>query len=71
MITQFDLTQVSYLQIALAEQQKIPEKWDILFRYDPAVLVVSVRFRKDLHFFGKLLRDRLHLTYGGNEQAVS
>jgi len=55
----------------LAEPNKIPEKWDILFRYDPAVLVVSIRFQKDKHFFGKLLRDRLHLAYKGNEQAVS
>ena len=59
-----------YLQIELAEPTSIPDKWDMLFRYDPAVLVVSIRYRKDKHFFGKLLRDHLHMAYSGNEQAV-
>lgn len=46
-------------------------KWEIPFRYDPAVLIVSIRFQRTAHSFGKVLRDRLLISYGGNEQSVS
>ncbi|KAF9779587.1 hypothetical protein BJ322DRAFT_1113387 [Thelephora terrestris] len=46
------------------------KKWDIPFRHAPAVLIVSIRYSKKSHSFGKLLRDHLNLSYGNNEESV-
>jgi hypothetical protein len=55
----------------LAEPGKVPDKQTVLFRYDPAVLIVSVRWHGNQHSFGKYVRDRLYLTYANNEESVS
>ncbi|KAF9646686.1 hypothetical protein BDM02DRAFT_3188658 [Thelephora ganbajun] len=56
--------------IRLAEPTKVPERWSILFRYDPAVLIVSIQWLQNAHSFGKLLRDRLCLSYANNEESI-
>jgi len=43
----------------------------MLFRLDPPVLIINVRWREIKHSFGKLLRDHLYLSYAGNEESVS
>jgi len=58
------------LQVKLTEPDQVPDKWSVLFRYDPAVLIVSVRWHKTKHGFGKLVRDRLYIPYTNNEQSV-
>ena len=62
---------IPLLQVKLSEPEKLPDKWGVLFRYDPAVLVISIRWPEKTNGFGQLVRDRLHLPYTGNEQSVS
>ena len=52
-----DLGLISSFQLTLAEPEKIPKKQMILFHYDPAVLIISIRYDKFQHSFGKALRD--------------
>lgn len=43
----------------------------VVYRYDPAVLIIHVRWHETTNSFGKLLRDLLYLSYAGNEKSVS
>ena len=65
-----DLGLISSFQLRLAEPEKIPEKQMILFRYDPAVLIISIWYNKSQHSFGKVLQDQMCLSYGGNAESV-
>jgi hypothetical protein len=58
------------LQVGLKAPHTLPDKADILYRYDPAVLIIYVRWHETRQSFGKLLRDLLYLSYAGNEDSV-
>lgn len=76
LITYVNSNHMGFLPLSLQRQMEltnpldIPDKWGILFRYDPAVLIVSIRLPSNVHSFGKLLRDRLYLSYFNNEKSV-
>lgn len=59
------------LQIMLKEPRLVPKKWEMLFRYDPAVLIIAVRWHQTDVSFGKLLRNQLLIDYVGNGDSVS
>lgn len=58
-------------QLQLTEPEKLVSKDLALFRYDPPVLIISIRWHENKHSFGRLLRDRLYLTYAHNEESVN
>lgn len=58
-------------QLRLLQPDRVPDKWDILFRYDPAVLIVDIRWHENTVSVGELLQTRLHLSYAGNRNSVS
>ena len=58
-------------QLELTEPERLPHQDVVLFRYDPPVLIIAIRWHENKHSFGRLLRDRLYLTYANNEEAVS
>jgi len=43
----------------------------MLYRQDPPVLIIYVRWHEKKQSFGKLVRDYLYLSYAGNEDSVS
>ena len=59
------------LQIQLREPYKVPKKWEMLFRLDPAALILAVRWHETHISFGKMLRDLLVISYKGDEGSVS
>jgi len=65
------VTRIYVLQIGFRNPEAIPEPHSILFRYDPPVLIVYVRWHETERSFGKLVRDYLYLNYAGNESSVS
>ena len=60
----------SELQVKLVGTHTVPAKADTLFRYDPPVLIVYVRWHKTDQSFRKILWDSLYLSYVGNERLV-
>ena len=62
------LTHVS--QLKLVAPEALPNQWGILFRHDPAVLIVSIRLPGRVNSFGRLLRERLRISYIHNEHSV-
>ena len=61
----------SILKVKLKNPSSIPDKSDVLFRYDPPVLIIYVRWHENEQSVGKILRDLLYLSYAGNEDSVS
>jgi hypothetical protein len=49
----------------------VPKKRGIYFRYDPAVLIVSVKWRQTHTPFARELCTNLHIQYTGHEHLVS
>jgi len=58
------------LQVSFINPDALPDPHDILFRYDPAVLIIHVRWHETRESFGKVIRDLLCLSYVGNEDSV-
>ena len=58
------------MQLSLTEPDSRPHKHELLYRYDPVVLIIHVRWHDTPDSFGKLVRDLLYLSYAGNEGSV-
>lgn len=57
-------------QVGIDNPDGLPEKSELLFRYDPAVLIIHIRWHETKTSFGKIVRDLLGLGYAGNEESV-
>lgn len=48
----------------------LPSKYDVYFRYDPAVLIVSLTWHETKEPYGWHLRDYLRMLYADHEDLV-
>lgn len=57
-------------QLALTDQECLPDKSQVLFRYDPPVLIISLTWHEKRAAFAELLCVRLRVSYFDNADDV-
>jgi len=55
----------------LGSRPKPPYKWQVYFRFDPALLIVSLTWHETNVPFGSQFFDHMRLRYNGHEDSVS
>lgn len=58
-------------QIKLKRPWNTPDRDRTLYRYNPAVVILSIKWSGSTSSFGTLLRDRLLLSYASSPELVS